>query len=230
MPKIIKRRFEDDERDEDLKETIGDIRERIKVKQKTLVYAMIGFLVVAALVIGVVVNSRVTTSRAAELAAEGYTVFHGDYAASPVPPAERYKKALALFRESYDKKKSAPVLLYIAYSQYELGNYDDAIKSLKELIDTFTDPQVVPLAYLKTASAHMKKNDAEKALAALKDLASIKSSPLQDVALLEIGKILESQGKSDEAKNAYRDLVTKFPKSALVNEAKARLGEKQEPS
>jgi predicted negative regulator of RcsB-dependent stress response len=231
MPKIIKKRSDkDEERDEDLRDTIGDIRERMKVKQKTLVYSLILFLVVASVVVAVVVYSRVTASRALDLAAEGYTVYHGDYTASPLPPAERYKKALALFKESYDKKKRAPVLLYIAYSQYELGDYDGSIKSLKELIDTFTDPQIVPLAYLKMASAYVKKNDPESALAALRSLASIKSSPLQDLALLEIGKILESRGKADEAKSAYRDLVTKFPKSALVNEAKAKLGEKQEPS
>lgn len=231
MPKIIKKRSDkDEERDEDLKETIGDIRERIKVKQKTLVYSLIAFLVVAAVVISVVVYTRAAASKALELASEGYSLFHGDDTASPLPPAERYKKALALFKESYDRKKSAPVLLYIAYTQYELGSYDDSIKSLKGLIDTFTDPQIVPLAYLKMASGYMRKNDPENALATLRSLASIKSSPMQDVALLETGNILESQGKSDEAKNAYRDLVTRFPKSALVNEAKARLGEKQEPS
>jgi predicted negative regulator of RcsB-dependent stress response len=188
------------------------------------------FLVAAAAVIGVVVYSRASASKALDLAAEGYAAFHSDETSSPLPPAERYKKALALFKGSYDQKKTAPVLLYVAYSQYELGSYDDSIKSLKELIDTFTDPQIVPLAYLKMASVYMKKNDPENALATLRSLMSIKSSPLQDVALLETGKILESRGKPDEAKNVYRDLLTKFPKSNLVNEAKAKLGEKQQPS
>jgi TolA-binding protein len=45
------------------------------------------------------------------------------------------------------------------------------------------------------------------------------------MALMESGKILEVQGKTEEAQAKYKDLVTKYPNSALVAEAKARLAE-----
>ncbi len=229
MPKMIKKRIEKKEdKEEDIRETIGDLRERLGAKQRTLVLGLAAFLVVVSVAVGFLVYNRFTTNKALELAAEGNKIFYGNGTASPLPPAERYKKALALFRESYDKKQRAPVLLYIAYCDYELGNYDETIKSLKELVARYSEPEVVPLAYLKMSDAYLKKNDSESALAMLKNLASIKGSTLQDVALLETGKILESQGKPEEAKKAYRALVTKFPKSGLVGEAKAKLGEKQE--
>ncbi|MGE5239267.1 MAG: tetratricopeptide repeat protein [Chloroflexota bacterium] len=228
MPKMIKRRIEKKEdKEEDIRETIGDLRERLRSKQRSLVLGLVAFLVVVSVGVGFLVYNRITVNKSLELAAEGNKIFYGNGTASPLPPAERYKKALALFKESYDKKQRAPVLLYIAYCDYELGNYDETIKSLKELVARYSEPEVVPFAYLKMSDAYLKKNDPESALTMLKNLASIKGSALQDVALLETGKILESQGKPEEAKKAYRDLVAKFPKSGLVQEAKAKLGEKE---
>jgi TolA-binding protein len=75
------------------------------------------------------------------------------------------------------------------------------------------------------AMTYVKKGDMENALNSLKNLSSIKNSPLQDVALMESGKILDHIGKKEEAKSKYKELINNFPKSALANEAKVRLGE-----
>lgn len=229
MPKVIKKRVDTKEGgDEDLKETIGDIRERLKEKQRLLIYALVIFVVITASIGGFIVYSRVSASKAVELEAEAYKVFYGETGAGapPAAAADRYKKALQLFKEAYDEKKTAPVLFYIANCYYEMGNYDDAIRTLKEFNNQFTDPELVPLSYFKMAMAYLKKNDPDNALATLRNLYSIKNSALQDAALLESGKILESQGKSEEAKNTYQELVNKFPQSTLLTEAKKRLGEK----
>jgi TolA-binding protein len=45
------------------------------------------------------------------------------------------------------------------------------------------------------------------------------------MALMESGKVLESQGKKEEAKSMFKDLVTKFPNSPLATEAKAKVEE-----
>jgi TolA-binding protein len=45
------------------------------------------------------------------------------------------------------------------------------------------------------------------------------------MALMESGKVLESQGKKEEAKAMFKDLVTKFPNSPLATEAKAKVEE-----
>jgi tetratricopeptide (TPR) repeat protein len=228
MPKAIKRRTEKkiNTTKEDLKETVVDIRQRLKQRQRTLVYAVAIFVALAISITGFAVYKKTSSNRALELELEGYRLFYGDYRSRLIPLAERYRQALDVFKKSYATRKRPDVLLYIANCQYELGNYDESIKTLKELNSQFSDPKVISLSYYKMAMAYVKKGDMDNALAALKSLLSIKDSALQDMALLETGKMLELSGKAEDAKNKYRELINKFPKSALLNEAKTRLGEK----
>ncbi len=74
------------------------------------------------------------------------------------------------------------------------------------------------------AITYIRKGDLNSALNTFVIISSIKDAPLQDMALLESGKTLESMGKTDEAKGKYKELINKFPKSPLVNEANSRLG------
>ncbi len=227
MPKIIKRRAEKKGRtEEDIRDTVIDIRERLKERQRTLVYIAIVFVVVTLSVSGLFIYKKTSANRAMELELDGYRLFYGDYQAQAVPPAERYKKALEKFKGSYEAKKRPNMLLYIANCRYELGDYDEAVKTLKELTNQFSDSRIVPIAYYKMAMTYVKKGDLDNALNALKQIISVKDSALQDMALLETGKILELSGKTEDAKNKYKELINKFPKSALINEAKVRMGEK----
>ncbi|MBT9138994.1 MAG: Outer membrane protein assembly factor BamD [Syntrophomonadaceae bacterium] len=227
MPKLIKKRFEKKAgSEEDIRETIVDIRQRLKERQRTLVYYVGIFIVLTISIIAFTVYKKTSTAKALELELEGQKLFYGDYQAQLIPAAERYRKALEMFKKSYAAKKRADVLLYIANCHYELGNYDEAIKTLKDLSSQFSDTKIISLAYYKTAMSYMKKGDMDNAIASLKNILSIKDGALQDMALLESGKILELSGKTEDAKNKYRELINKFPKSAFLNEAKARLGEK----
>lgn len=228
MPKPIKKRTEKKivTTEEDLRETVVDIRQRLKERQRTMVYALTAFIVLALSIGGFAVYKKTSSNRALELELEGYRLFYGDYQARLIPPVERYKQAVELFKKSYAAKKRPDVLLYIANCQYELGNYDESIKTLKGFNNQFSDPKVISLSYYKMAMAYVKKGDMDNALASLKNILNIKDIPLQDLALLETGKILELSGKTDDAKNKYRELINKFPKSVLVNEARARLEEK----
>lgn len=227
MPKIIKRRAEKKSRkEEDIRDTVVDIRERLKQRQRTLVYIAIVFVAVTLSVSGLFIYKKASTNKALALELEGYRLFYGDYQGQAALPAERYKKALEKFKESYKAKKRPNMLLYIANCHYESGGYDEAIKTLKELTSQFPDSKVTSIAYYKMAMAYVKKGEMDNALAALKQIISVKDSALQDMALLEAGKILELSGKTEDAKNNYKELINKFPKSALINEAKARMGEK----
>ncbi len=226
MPKIIKKRISKHEgSDEALQDTVNDIRYRLKERQRALVIGLAAFLVVLIAAGGFYIYNKSQRDKAAELQREAYQLFYNENATQPSASGDNYRKALDLFTKSFDIRKRADVLLYIAYCKYELGNYDDAIKTLKELNDRFPDPRITPLGYLKMAEAYLKKGDNTDALATLKDLASIKDGIFQDMALMESGKILESQGKKEEAKAVFKDLVTKFPNSPLAAEAKAKVGE-----
>ncbi len=226
MPKIIKKRISKHEGpDEGFQDTVDDIRSRLKERQRVLVMGLAAFLVVLIAAGGFFVYNKSQRDKAAELQREAYQLFYNENPAQPSAGGDNYKKALDLYTKSYDIRKKADVLLYIAYCKYELGNYDDAIKTLKELNDKFPDPKIRPLAYFKLAEAFLKKGDSTGALATLKDLASIKDGLFQDMALMESGKVLESQGKKEESKAMYKELISKFPNSPLAAEAKAKVGE-----
>jgi predicted negative regulator of RcsB-dependent stress response len=226
MPKAIKKYSEKHEgSDQDLMGTVEDIRSRIKERQRTLVIGLSVVLVVLVCVGAFFIYSKSKSDEAAGIQREAFHVFNSENVTQPIVAGENFKKALELFRKSYDVKKKADVLLYIAYCQYELGSYDDAIKSLKELNEKYTDSRIIPLAYYKLAETYLKKGDTVNALAVLNTLAGLQDGIFRDMALMESGKILEAQGKTEEAKAKYKDLIAKYPESALAGEAKARLGE-----
>jgi predicted negative regulator of RcsB-dependent stress response len=224
VPKIIKRISKEDEGEETIQETVDDLRKRLKDKQKTLIIGLVVFLAVITVIGGYSLYNKTTNSAAHELETEAYKAYYGDFQSQPAPAPDRYRKALDLFQKSYEKRSRPHILLHIANCHYELGNYDEAVKVLKDLTGRYADAPILPLSYYKLAMTYLKKGDTENALATLGNLSAIKDSGLQDLALLESGRILDGMGKKDEAKVKYKELVDRFPKSALVAEAKSRLG------
>lgn len=223
MTRIIKKQPDTERK---IQDTIGDIRDRLKYRQKILIFSLIAFLVLIGSAAGYILYNKSASNKASQLEYEGYKFYYGQFQAKPDLSDDRYKKALEKFSESYNKKKNPNVLFYIANCHYETGNYDEAIKNLKELVSRFSEPQIVSYSHYKMAMAYLKKNDTDNALSSLHTLSKSKEGVLQDAALMEIAKILEATGKIEEAKGNYKELIEKYPKSAFINEAKLRLGEK----
>ena len=221
MPKTIKKRSLQQAHSEDhSRGAVEDIRAKIKEQQRTLVIALAAFLVVLVAVGGFFIYNSWQGEKAEALQTEAYKAFYNEGGTLAVAPGENYKKALDLYRKSYEAKKKADVLLYIAYCQYGLGYYDEAIATLKDFNSKFSDPAIAPLAYYKLAETYMKKGDTTNALAAFN---SITGGIYQDMALAQAGRILEMQGKPAEAAVKYKELVEKFPRSAFAAEVRAKL-------
>jgi len=224
MPKVIKKHFEKKERtEEDLKDTVADMRKRLRQKHRAMIYSAGAFVVLLLLVVALLIYTRSVNNKALELEAAGYNFYYGVYSAE-LMPEERLKKALEMFKASYEVRKRPRVLLYIANCYYELGNYDAAIKNLKELTDRFSDVAIVSLAKYRMSLAYIQKGDTDSALNILLDLTRSHNAPLRDLALMESGLILQSLGKTEDAQKKYKELIEKFPESAFLNEAKNRLG------
>lgn len=225
MPKDIKRlskrKFSTDR---EIQDTLSDFRERLKHRQKVLALSVIAFVVIAAVIAGIILYNRSLTHKALELEAEGIKIYYGISQQQADAAGVRYKNALEKFRESYNTKKLPRVLYYIANCHYEMGDYDESIKTLTELTGQFSDPQMLSLSHYKKAMAHLKKNDYENALSSLKTIVNIKDGVLQDLALLETGRILESTGKTEEAKGTYKQIIEKYPQSIFIDEAKKKAG------
>ncbi len=228
MPKAIKKRVSRKAQgDDNITETVADIRKKFQARQSTLVYGLLIFGLIVIIVGALVVYHRASVNKAQEMEYEGYKIFTGATATQYASPQDRYKDALEKFKASFAARNTPTALLNIANCYYELGNLDESLKTLKELTDQSSDPKITSLAYYKMAITYIRKGDLNSAVNTFGIIASIKDAPLQDMALLECGKTLEAMGKTDQAKSKYQELVTKFPKSPLAEEARWRLGGKQ---
>lgn len=228
MPKIIKKHVtKHSGHDHTPQESLYDLREKLKEKQKLLVYLLAGFIAVLVLAVGYIAYNKISTDKALDLESAGYKMLYADFQAQPIAPEERLKKALDLFKKSYEAKKRPHVLFMIASCYFEMGNYDESIKNLQNLLDRENDPLITPMARYKMAMAYLKKDEKPKAFSIFAVITSTKEAvAFQDLALLENARLLEEAGKAEEAKAKYNELITRFPNSAAAVEARKKTGTK----
>jgi len=226
MPKAIKKRIPKKTADAEteVKERISTLRDTLRERQKMAIKIGAGILVVIIAVAGFFIYSHNTGKKAQGYEYQAYKIF---YSAARVPLTDRegqYKKALEMFNKAYGTRKSPVSLFYIAACYYELGKYEDALKTLKDFTQNYAgEKRFIPLAYQKMATVYIKKGDMNEALKTLETLSALPGDILKDLALLESGKLLEKQGKQDEAKKKYEELTRKFPDSPYKDEAAAKL-------
>lgn len=230
MPKAIKKksRKKDIGSGPEIQETLHDLRDKLQKKKKMVFVSSLIALSAVLVIAAILFYQHTTEQKAHELETSAYNTYHNLYQQKSLSRQEQYQTALDLFQQSYNKRKSARVLLYIASCYYELEKYDDALKTLNEFTQKYkTARGLLPIAYQKTAAIQLLKNDRAAALKTLDAL--YKSGPVyQDAALIESGRILEKEGKMPEAAAKYKELTEKFPESPFAEEAKAKLGAKKE--
>lgn len=230
MPKLIKKRLpkKTTDTETEVKEKLFSIKDTIKQKRDTALKFGAAAVIIFIAIVGLLVYSYSSQKKAKELEHEAYNIYYNNSQAQAVNKEDQYKKALDIFKKAYDTKKSPVSLFYIASCYYETGKYDDALKTLKDFVQRYSsDDKYAPLAYQKTAIIYIKKGDVNEAKKTLDALYNLKTDIYKDFALMEYGKLLEKEGKSDEAKKKYNELVTKFSNSPFKDEAKAKLAEKK---
>lgn len=219
MPKAIKKKtVKKIKTEENIVETL---QESIKERQKTILMSVAAVLVLALAVGGYFWYKGSREARFEELSYTGYRLYYGLNVKNPLPPAERYKKALSDFTEAASIKKSPYLLYYIGACQYELGNYQEAIKTFNDLNASFpADENYLPLGRYKTAMVYRKLGNQEELLKTLDLLASSKNPSLRDVALYESAALLRSMGRTDEADKRMEQLRKEFPDSPYAKAEK----------
>jgi predicted negative regulator of RcsB-dependent stress response len=230
MPKPIKKRIpkKTAAAEVDVKDKLAGLKDMIKERQKTALKYGATVLVILIAAIGFLLYSRASEKNARLLESEAYNIYYNEYQKSSPNKEEQYKKALDIFKKAYDTKKSPLSLFYIAACYYELGNYDDAMKTLKDFTQRYSSEEnFIPLAYQKMAMVYIKKGDINGAMKTLDTLYNLNGDIFKDFALIEYGRLLEKEGKIEEAKKKYKELTIKFPNSPFIEEAKAKLSEKK---
>lgn len=229
MPKVIKKKVvKPAKAGEGVQNVIHDTREFIQEKKRILLPAISAIIIVCIGVAGLFMYRSNVRKEAAALEYEGYKLYYGLYQKQPFAKEEQYQKALEKFRKAYEKRNSPLSLFYIAGCYYDLGKYDDALRTLKELNERFPDDEkFVPLSYYKMAVINLKKGDREAALKLLDTLYNYRAASFKDLALVESARILDTMGKKDDAAKKYEELTKNFPGSPFLGEAKAKLQEKK---
>jgi len=226
MPKTIKKRIPKKTADTEteVKERLSTLKDTLRERQKTAVKIGAGILVVIIAVASFFIYSHNSRTKAQAYEYQAYKIF---YSADRIPLTDKegqYKKALEMFNKAYETRKSPVSLFYIAACYHELGNYDDALKKLKEFTQVYSgEKRFLPLVYQKMATVYIKKGDMNGALKTLETLSALPGDTFKDLALMEAGKLLEKQGKPGEAKKKYEELAKKFPDSPYKDEVAAKL-------
>lgn len=229
MPKPIKKKVVKKTTPEiEVKGIISRLKENAR-KKKGVFMATIGTIVISAAVItGFFIYNNTLKNEAEKLEYEAYKIYYGLYQKQPITKEEQYKKAAYMFKKAYDTKKSPVSLFYIANCYYEMGKYEDALNTLKELNQRFPDDErFVPLSYCKMAMVSLKKGSNDEALKFLDILYKYKSGTYKDLSLMESGKILEAMGKAEDANKKYEELTKNFSGSPFIEEAEAKIGKKK---
>jgi predicted negative regulator of RcsB-dependent stress response len=231
MPKSIKKRTSKKVTgtETDVKEKLASLKDTLHERRKTVLRYGAIILVVLLAIPAFLFYDYSSRKKAKALEYDAYKIYQNIYQTQPLPSDERYKKALDIFKKSYETKKTPSVLLYIAGCYYELGNYDEAIRTLKDFTQRYEgEDDLIPIAYEKLAMAYERKGDTKEALKALESLYHLKGDIYKDLALIESARLLEKEGKTDEAMKKYKELSEKFPNSPFSDEAKVKLGGKKE--
>jgi tetratricopeptide (TPR) repeat protein len=108
--------------------------------------------------------------------------------------------------------------LYAGLCYAQLGKYQDAAKYL-ENFDEKDDQMISPAAEGALGNVYAHLNQLDKAVSMLKKAASdADNNSLSPTFLIQAGEILESQGKSSDALELYKEIKSKYPNSMQFQE------------
>jgi predicted negative regulator of RcsB-dependent stress response len=213
----------------DVKDKLTTFVEDIKERRNRLAIYGVAVLVIIIGIVSFFIYSFNQQKTARQLEYDAYNIYYNEYQPSQITDQERYEQALDIFKKSYNTKKTPRALLYIASCYYELGKYDDVLKTLKNFSERYADEHaMIPLAYIKIAQVYRQKGEPDEALKTLDAFSHFKSDLYKDYALMESGRILEKEGKLEEAKDKFNEITARFPDSPFFEEAKSKGGEKDE--
>jgi predicted negative regulator of RcsB-dependent stress response len=231
MPKPIKKKVPKKitDTETEVKDRLLNLKETFKQRQKYILrYIILGLSIIIA-ISGYLFYDYTSRKKASALAYEAYKSYFNIYQKQTTNRTEQLTKALELFKKSYNTKKSPVVLLYIVNCYYELGRYDEALKTLTDFINRYSkEDKLIPLAYKKMSNIYLKKGDIKGAMKSLEMLYNVKGEIYKDFALIEYARLLEKEGRIEEAKKKYKELTEKFPHSPFRSEAETKLSEKKE--
>lgn len=133
--------------------------------------------------------------------------------------------ALESATENYSKSRYGDENLFLlAATQYDLEQYDNALKSYQQFIQQYPDHMMIAAAHQAIAYIHMQKGDYQSARESLLRLESLQHPYYpEDQFLFDLAHCLDKCGKLEDARNTFQKLTEAFPESKHVSVARERI-------
>lgn len=230
MPKVIKKRPAKKKpvQENEVKSAALQALEKIKKEKKQVITGVSIVIAIIVLYAAFTVYSSSMSAKAYKLESEAYKYYYGETADKAMPEAERWKKALELYRQSVDAKVTPTALFYLGNCYYNLKDYDNALKEYGRFVDKFSsDKRILPLVYQKMSSVYSRTNQKDKALDSLNKLADIDNGIFKDTALVLEARLYDDSGEKDKALEKYKEIMTKYPDSPWSSEAGTRVSSEE---
>ncbi|HJQ98425.1 MAG TPA: tetratricopeptide repeat protein [Candidatus Polarisedimenticolaceae bacterium] len=159
---------------------------------------------------------------------QGLELYAPQPKADGTTPPPKMAEAHAAFEKAAKLAGSRPLgdvaRYYDALALIALDRPAEATPTLEKLASS--DGPISAQAKVSLANAFAKKGDYDRAAALLQEVASKTGAAFPpDAALSMLGAMRARQGRNDDARKAYEDLVSRYPESGLAQEARQRVAE-----
>jgi TolA-binding protein len=235
-------------KENELVHTIEATREFVEARRKQIVSAVVGLIVLALAVIGVLVYRQQTQSKGQELLAEAMVALNarvvpvGAGDAGDLPAAaslgatgtfatEEAKLSAALPKlkaaaDGYpDSTAGITARYHLAGALAALGRHQEAIQAYDEVARRAGNNSLYGrMARLGKADTMAHSGQLDAAIAAWKDMTTASASDLPvDAILMELARAYVQKGNTEEARKTFTLLVDQHPDSPYTPEARAEL-------
>lgn len=141
------------------------------------------------------------------------------------PGAPRYAEALPLFEKAAGIGSAGGAATVATFYQgatlLQLGRAQEAVPLLDKVISGTQDDALRDSASLVLAQALDAAGQTDRAATVLDELSrKVGAVVPPDVALLRLGSIRLKQGKTDDARRAWQDVLARYPDSASAADAR----------
>lgn len=223
MPKAIKKKtIKPSKAEADVKNILIDAKKIVREKKSIFLPLFIVLVAIVISIAGLLTYRSSMNRKAAALEYEAYKTYYNLFQKQPLQKEEQYRMALEKFKKAYETRKTPFSLFYIASCYYDMGQYEEVLKTLKSLNEQFPDDErFVPLSFYKMAMTNIRKGDRDAALKPLDTIYNYKTGSFKDLAIIESARILDAMGKTAESDKKYEELTKNFPASPFIEEAKA---------
>lgn len=121
-------------------------------------------------------------------------------------------------------EKEAEVLFMQGEGRMKVASYDEAIVEFKNVIKRYPDTAMRYKAQFRQADALVALKKEDEALTLLNSVVKEEEPEWSPKALSEIGEIYTGQQKYSDAFRAYRQIITDYPESPMVDHAHFAIG------